>query len=223
MVEQIAAIHGVDLQATDLERIGDGLRHLDASSNSGPTRSTGPNAAQSRRSSDWWSALREQQPEQCPSVTLVHGDAKPGNFAFQDGEVTAVFDWEMATIGDPLTDIGWAELLWTIPGSFTTLPGALSVDEFVARWEELTGIDGEASTLVPSAPEAQDGDDQSGAAPISSTWARVTTCASWSMPMRFTRSRCSLLRSWVSTSRFRLARCCREKSAGSNSRRHSDS
>ena len=51
-------------------------------------------------------AVREQQPEQCPSVTLVHGDAKPGNFAFEGSEVSAVFDWEMATIGDPLADIG---------------------------------------------------------------------------------------------------------------------
>lgn len=36
--------------------------------------------------------------------TLVHGDAKPGNFAFTDGQVSAVFDREMTTVGDPLTD-----------------------------------------------------------------------------------------------------------------------
>ncbi len=28
--------------------------------------------------------LRERRPEQCPTVTLVHGDPKPGNFAFDD-------------------------------------------------------------------------------------------------------------------------------------------
>jgi aminoglycoside phosphotransferase (APT) family kinase protein len=141
MVEQIAAIHCVDLLATDLEGIGDGACHLDRElefwSDEIRRVQRGPIPALERLVG----ALRDQQPEQCPSVTLVHGDAKPGNFAFQAGEVTAVFDWEMATIGDPLTDIGWAELLWTIPGSFTTLPGALSVDEFVARWEELTGIE----------------------------------------------------------------------------------
>jgi aminoglycoside phosphotransferase (APT) family kinase protein len=140
MVEQIAAIHSVDLQATGLEAIGDGERYLDRElgfwSDEIERVQRGPIPALERLVT----ALREQQPEQCPSVSLVHGDAKPGNFAFQAGEVTAVFDWEMATIGDPLTDIGWAELLWTIPGSFTTLPGALSVDEFVARWEALTGI-----------------------------------------------------------------------------------
>jgi aminoglycoside phosphotransferase (APT) family kinase protein len=74
---------------------------------------------------------------------LMHGDYHFGNLLFDTSSagLLAVLDWEMATIGDPLTDIGWAELLWTIPGSFTTLPGALSVDEFVARWEELTGIE----------------------------------------------------------------------------------
>ena len=51
------------------------------------------------------------------------GIAKPGNFAFEGDEVTAVFDWEMATIGDPLADVGWAEMLWTVPGSFTACPG----------------------------------------------------------------------------------------------------
>jgi len=35
---------------------------------------------------------------------LVHGDTKPGNFAFVDGEVSAVSTEEMATVGDPLAD-----------------------------------------------------------------------------------------------------------------------
>jgi aminoglycoside phosphotransferase (APT) family kinase protein len=36
----------------------------------------------------------------------VHGDAKPGNFAFVGDDVSAVFDWKMTTLGDPLTDLG---------------------------------------------------------------------------------------------------------------------
>jgi aminoglycoside phosphotransferase (APT) family kinase protein len=84
--------------------------------------------------------LLEQQPEPGPKITLVHGDAKPGNFAFVGAEVSAVFDWEMADVGDPLADIGWAEILWRSP-SITSHPAALNADEFVARWEELTGIE----------------------------------------------------------------------------------
>jgi aminoglycoside phosphotransferase (APT) family kinase protein len=53
----------------------------------------------------------------------VHGDAKPGNFAFVDDGVSAVFDWEMATLGDPLTDIGWLdELLARYTGSSGIAP-----------------------------------------------------------------------------------------------------
>jgi hypothetical protein len=70
----------------------------------------------------------------------VHGDPKPGNFAFEGEEVSAVFDWELASVGDPLADIAWADLLWSLPGSFTSLPGSLSPDEFVSRYEDLTGI-----------------------------------------------------------------------------------
>ena len=89
-------------------------------------------------------ALRAQQPAPCPRVTLVHGDTKPGNFAFSpDGEVSAVFDWEMATVGDPLTDIGWAEVNWRFTGNVTSAPGTPSADEMIEHWEAQTGITAE--------------------------------------------------------------------------------
>jgi aminoglycoside phosphotransferase (APT) family kinase protein len=55
----------------------------------------------------------------------VHGDAKPGNFAFTDGTVRAVFDWEMTTVGEPLTDIGWLEFLWMQPVGTGNSTGAM--------------------------------------------------------------------------------------------------
>jgi aminoglycoside phosphotransferase (APT) family kinase protein len=141
MVDQLAAIHTVDLQATGLSAIADGHGYLERELDHwcGEVRRVqrGSVPALARLEE----VLRERRPEQCPTVTLVHGDPKPGNFAFDDaGEVTAVFDWEMATVGDPLADIGWAEALWTTPGSITNVPGAPSVDELVARWEDRTGI-----------------------------------------------------------------------------------
>lgn len=141
MVDQIAAIHSVDLRATGLAAIADGRGYLDGELDhwGGEIRRVQRGALPALERLE--QELRGRRPEQCPTVTLVHGDAKPGNFAFVGGEVTAVFDWEMATIGDPLADIGWLEVLWPLPGSgFTTAAGALSVDEFLARWEERTGI-----------------------------------------------------------------------------------
>jgi aminoglycoside phosphotransferase (APT) family kinase protein len=40
-------------------------------------------------------------------VVLVHGDAGPGNFLYEDDRVVAVMDWEMAHYGDLHDDLGW--------------------------------------------------------------------------------------------------------------------
>jgi aminoglycoside phosphotransferase (APT) family kinase protein len=140
MIEQIAAIHLVDLQATGLGTIGDGRSYLDRELDhwTGEIRRVQQGPLPGLET--LLAALRDTQPEPCPTVTLVHGDAKPGNFAFEGPEVSAVFDWEMASLGDPLADVGWADVMWTMPGSFTAAPGSLDADGFVARYEELTGI-----------------------------------------------------------------------------------
>jgi aminoglycoside phosphotransferase (APT) family kinase protein len=140
LVEQLAAIHCIDVDAAGLGFLGDGGgflgREIDHWSSEMRRVQRGPLPALERLLAE----LRDRQPDQCPTVTLVHGDPKPGNFAFEDDEVSAVFDWEMAARGDPLTDIGWAEVNWVTPGSFTSRPGALTPDEMVARYQELTGI-----------------------------------------------------------------------------------
>ena len=139
LVDTIAAIHRVDLAAVGLSHI-DGREHV--------TRELDHWTAEIRRvQRDRLPALErlaaelaDRKPAPSPTITLVHGDPKPGNFAFEDDGVSAVFDWELATVGDPLTDIGWAECNWAMPTSFTNRPGALTADEFVARYEELTNI-----------------------------------------------------------------------------------
>jgi aminoglycoside phosphotransferase (APT) family kinase protein len=140
LVESIAAIHRVDLRATGLDTLGDGRgfleRELDHWSREMRRVQGGPLPELERLRTE----LERRKPEQSPLATLVHGDPKPGNFAFENDRVAAVFDWEMASIGDPLADIGWAEFNWTTPNSLTNQPGSLSRDEFVALYQELTGI-----------------------------------------------------------------------------------
>ena len=140
IVEQLAAVHRVDLQATGLAAVADGRtflnRELDRWIGEIDRVKRGPLPALERLAE----VVREQQPDPCPTVTLVHGDPKPGNVAFEGAEVSAVFDWELATVGDPLADVGYLEANWTLPGFITSVPGALTVDEAVARWQELTGI-----------------------------------------------------------------------------------
>jgi aminoglycoside phosphotransferase (APT) family kinase protein len=140
LVEQLAAIHAVDLEQTGLDALDDGSNHLD--------RELGHWAAEMNRVQRdhlpalerLHRALHAGKPEPCPRVTLVHGDAKPGNFAFTDGEVSAVFDWEMTTVGDPLTDIGWLEMLWMQPVGINSHPAALTIDALLAHYESASGI-----------------------------------------------------------------------------------
>ena len=66
-------------------------------------------------------------------ISLVHGDYRLGNFLFEDEEITALLDWEMAHLGDPAEDIAWAyRALWT-PEMH------VPIDEFVERYHTAGG------------------------------------------------------------------------------------
>ena len=59
--------------------------------------------------------LAEHLPESGPA-TIVHGDYRLGNTMFgaePPARLVAIFDWEMATIGDPLADVGYMCVLWS--------------------------------------------------------------------------------------------------------------
>ncbi len=137
--DQIAAMHSVDLHLTGLHLVGDGRGYVDDELDRWESElrrwQRGPLPALEKL----LETLRDRQPEPSSDVTLVHGDPKPGNFAFAGDEVTAVFDWELATIGDPMADIGWAEMTWRITPAFAGLP-ASHFDEQLTRYAELTGL-----------------------------------------------------------------------------------
>jgi aminoglycoside phosphotransferase (APT) family kinase protein len=84
--------------------------------------------------------LRENQPT-ARTISIVHGDFRFGNFLYEGNRINAMLDWEMVHLGDPVEDIAWAyRSLWG-PQAF------LSLDEFVARYTELSGIPVEPETL----------------------------------------------------------------------------
>jgi len=96
---------------------------------------------------DW---LRENMPES-PPATIVHGDYRLGNTMMTSAapaRLKAIFDWEMATIGDPLADVGYMMINWIEPGdrgslldlqSLTTRQGFPSRAEMIARYEQRSG------------------------------------------------------------------------------------
>ena len=89
--------------------------------------------------------LQAGVPEQ-RGVTVVHGDFRPGNVIVgPDGRVRAVLDWELATLGDPLADLGWLMVYWGTPGDGLPLAVPTRADGFgrreqlSARYAQMTG------------------------------------------------------------------------------------
>ncbi|MBF2754054.1 MAG: phosphotransferase family protein, partial [Gammaproteobacteria bacterium AqS3] len=52
--------------------------------------------------------LHRSPPPEAGRLSLVHGDYRTGNLLVDGGRITAVLDWEMAHLGDPLEDLAWA-------------------------------------------------------------------------------------------------------------------
>ncbi len=77
--------------------------------------------------------LRANVPDVDAPVVLVQGDTGPGNFLYQDGNVTGIIDWELAHLGDPMDDIAWLSWRATQHG-FTHFPDRMR------EYEALSGI-----------------------------------------------------------------------------------
>lgn len=139
LVDELAAIHGVDVGT--LGFLGDGRgfadRELGFWRDEMRRVQRGPLPALERL----LERLECERPAESGAVTLVHGDPKPGNFAFVGDELTASFDWELASLGDPMADVAYAQITWLLPNSFTNLPSSLTVDDLVTRYTDRTGND----------------------------------------------------------------------------------
>lgn len=88
------------------------------------------------------------------ATALVHNDYKYDNVVLDPDDTTkivGVLDWEMCTLGDPLTDLGTSLAYWTDPedseelreirSAPTTLPGTLTRAQLVERYARTTGRD----------------------------------------------------------------------------------
>ncbi|MFZ5847937.1 MAG: phosphotransferase family protein [Actinomycetota bacterium] len=146
-VETLAALHSVDPAAVglaDFGRPGGFLerqvrrwgKQLDAS------RSRDLAGADELRTLLAANVPAEQKP------AIVHGDYRLDNLLIDDEDrVTAVLDWEMATLGDPVTDValmvvyGRLASMDTAVSDASTAPGFLDEDETLALYRERSGRD----------------------------------------------------------------------------------
>ncbi len=93
--------------------------------------------------------LREGTPVQ-HGATIAHGDYRFGNCLTNTatGEIRAVLDWELCTLGDPLADIGYLGVYWSDPGALARkendpsgLEGFPTYKEMVAMYGQKSGRD----------------------------------------------------------------------------------
>ena len=154
LVDNLVAIHALPIEATGLIQLGkpDGYvqrqvegwskRYRNAETDSIPAMN---------RVGEW---LHQHYPaEQAPA--FLHNDYKFDNVLLAPDpvtseptpEITGVLDWEMATVGDPLMDLGATLAYWSeatdSPAyrnfNLTWLPGNLTRQEVVARYAERSG------------------------------------------------------------------------------------
>ena len=148
-VETLAALHAVDWRAAGLEGFGrpDGYLERQVKRFAGlwERHATRPLPAVDR-TARW---LAGHVPDASGPATIVHGDFRLGNLllaATAPARVTAILDWEMSTLGDPLADLGYLCLFWTEADDpddvmtraypLTRGRGFPSREELVARYAE---------------------------------------------------------------------------------------
>ena len=117
-MDALVEVHAVDWRACGLEGYGKPTGYLDRQ-----LRRFGGLWEHNRtrelpvldRVTAW---LAEHKPDS-GEATIVHGDYRLGNTMFAPGapaRLAAIFDWELATIGDPLADVGYLVATWAQPG-----------------------------------------------------------------------------------------------------------
>jgi aminoglycoside phosphotransferase (APT) family kinase protein len=150
LVDALIEVHALDWQAAGLEGFGKPTGYLERQLRRflGLWEHNRTRDIPAVESVAQW--LRAHLPESGPA-TVVHGDYRLGNtmFAAQaPARLAAIFDWEMATIGDPLADVGYLCTLWVDrhdpAGTFelsavTREEGFPLREELVARYEARSG------------------------------------------------------------------------------------
>ncbi len=153
MVESLVELHAVDWRAAGLTGRDSGYVQRQVDRWSSQWELTKPRTRDLPGLDEVTAWLRDHLPPEVPH-TIVHGDYKLDNVMFDTREprLVAIFDWEMATIGDPLADLGYLIHQWRPepppPGfegrqaaraQLTTLPGFLSPREMMALYEKRSG------------------------------------------------------------------------------------
>lgn len=152
-VERLVDLHAVDPMAAGLEDLGRGTGYVERQVEGWSKRYDAArtrNVPSFKKVKKW---LRENQPEDVANC-VIHNDWRLDNVVLDPedpSKIIAVLDWEMATLGDPLMDLGSALAYWIEPGAKgmednfrmqpSNVPGMLTREEIVKLYSEKSGIE----------------------------------------------------------------------------------
>ena len=153
LVDVLAAIHATDVEAVGLGDLGRHDGYIERQLNRWYRQYQGSKEMTDKVDFTAVDQVHDHLLGRIPlqqGTAIVHGDYRLDNCMLAaDGSVSAVLDWEICTLGDPLADLGLLWVYWTDPGQAAALPqasptaleGFMRRDEIVARYEEASGRD----------------------------------------------------------------------------------
>lgn len=150
-VDNLVRLHSIDYGAIGLADFGKPVGYLERQVRGWIERYYGSKTHEIReveKISEWM----QQNLPASSGATLIHNDYKFDNVVLDSGDLTkiiGVLDWEMCTIGDPLSDLGTALAYWVEAGDPeelqrlrwgpTNYPGSMTRSEVVQRYAQTTG------------------------------------------------------------------------------------
>jgi aminoglycoside phosphotransferase (APT) family kinase protein len=149
LVDTMAAIHSVDITSAGLTDLSKHEGYIERQLK----RWHGNILNQRTRELPDVDAVHEELMKKIPEqreVTIVHGDYRLDNtMVDKAGNVIAVLDWEICTLGDPMADVGLLQVYWTGPNDIAsawannvcTAPGFYNRSDLAKRYGEVSGRD----------------------------------------------------------------------------------
>ena len=151
LIDNLAALHQLDYQGLGLGDLGKPQGYLERQVKGWIERYYGSKTHELPEVEAISAWVKEHMPAHS-GASLIHNDYKYDNIVLSSDDITrivAVLDWEMCTLGDPLTDLGTALAYWVQaddpadvrPARWgpTSLPGSLSRMQMLERYQAKTG------------------------------------------------------------------------------------
>lgn len=152
VIDRLIELHQVDVKAAGLESLGKGQGYVERQVSGWSERFRNARTEDVKDFEEVMAWLQAKKPAGEVAITLIHNDYRFDNVVLDPSslQVIGVLDWEMATLGDPLMDLGSSLAYWVqadddavfrkMRRQPTNAAGMMSREEVIAYYGEKTGF-----------------------------------------------------------------------------------